>query len=179
MAHMAPLGNHGGVGGGVQRQNGCAQVCGPLMSALCGHPTAPECVGDCRRVRRRVEGNKGSTTVPWPSLFFTHATLTVGPKDLDHSEMDNSAAKDHMDTCARSIHRSRLPCLRMGWAPGESPESGAEVWRSLVSVPWRTSQMEDHGLLGGNKQLSLWTSELFCWGTGSMQDRILGCGDTW
>lgn len=62
-----------------------------------------------------MEGNKGSTTVPWPSLFFTHATLTVGRKDSDHSEMkDHSAAKDHMDTRAQSIHRSRLPCLRMG-----------------------------------------------------------------
>lgn len=76
MSHMAPLGSRGW--GGAQWQNGCAQVRGPLMSALCGHSTAPECMGDCRRVRRRVEGNKGSTTVSWPSLFFTYAALTVG-----------------------------------------------------------------------------------------------------
>lgn len=43
------------------------------VSGVCVDPwcLGPKCVGDSRRVRTRVKGNKVSTTVPWPSLFFT------------------------------------------------------------------------------------------------------------
>lgn len=56
-------------------QNRGAQACGPLMFGPMWPPHSHRAHGDSRRVRRRVKGNKGSTTVHGPASSLPGAAL--------------------------------------------------------------------------------------------------------
>lgn len=157
MAHMAPLSSRGVA---LSGRNGCAQVRGPLMSALCGHPTAPRVCGGLQRVREEWRGIKAvQLSLGQPLLYTCRPDRGLKGRGPQRDGGQRNRQRPHGHLCG--IPESHLPHLRMAWAPGEPPEPGAWCLRLGEQFRWKTMASEE-----GSKQLSPWTSALFCWGAG-------------
>lgn len=136
-------------------------------------------MGDSRRARRRAKGNKDSTTVPWPSLFFTCChpddwLKRLGPEQGQRGTQPfggrphGHLGPEHLQTPSSSLEGS---LGSWGTASQELSSKGARCQCPGGHLRWKTGSSLQGRSGSPQGPLSYFTGAL------TLLDRTLGCGD--